>query len=316
MSCPPTHFRRSLTSPSVLKRGLAGPETPGEAGAVIMRISPRGDDTAEQAQRGRTVLRERARTGRRSVTTGTMASGSASRGRGIGGRSRARHGRATVQASEGEPLAADGEAWLDSRAHAVDTDVGMDVVGASGEATGDELLLSLDSPSDYLQLRGPSIPDSWCLTDPTYDKDVGQSLRRPSTFPAPPVFAAASRTHRSRLPPPSPPDPTFAFAEPFDEDEVSPFFSPEYHTARHVSLFGAGGGSSVCTSSTARPQSCRVSYDVPDEYEAWDAAMRCLSEADARADEWLRDGVGGGGGKGRTGAARRRLEMVRMQLGG
>ncbi|EGU12892.1 Transcription termination factor Rho [Rhodotorula toruloides ATCC 204091] len=122
-----------------------------------------------------------------------------------------------------------------------------------------------------------------------------------------------------------------------EDDSPSSFWSPEHQTARHIAHFGAGGGPSSAPSSSApsnrvsshltrRPM--RISYDVPEECEAWRVAQGFVDEALAaprvalqtslvqaqyrQSDAWKEEGSDLFAR--RKDAAAKRLEMVAQQL--
>ncbi|BGP57355.1 hypothetical protein JCM8202_002521 [Rhodotorula sphaerocarpa] len=70
--------------------------------------------------------------------------------------------------------------------------------------------------------------------------------------------------------------PALGLADDADDDPMfSTEFSPERLTARHVSRYGAGGGSEQHIESSMTL--LRISYDVPAEEEAWTAAAAWMA---------------------------------------
>ncbi|BGP31252.1 hypothetical protein JCM10296v2_003016 [Rhodotorula toruloides] len=122
-----------------------------------------------------------------------------------------------------------------------------------------------------------------------------------------------------------------------EDDTPSYFWSPEYQTARHIARFGAGGHPSLASSSLASTtrnswnlsrRARRISYDVPEECEAWTLAQGIVDETSVaprlawqtligekhyrQSDAWKEEGSDLFAR--RKEAAAKRLEMVAQQL--
>ncbi|KAJ8294586.1 hypothetical protein OF846_002414 [Rhodotorula toruloides] len=163
--------------------------------------------------------------------------------------------------------------------------------------------------------RRRSLPLSTSSLPPTID-----ALSPPIS----PLLASSAHSTRSNIP-----------STNEEDDSPSSFWSPEYQTARHVAQFGAGGVScflsrhSTSTSSQLpirRPR--RISYDVPEDGEAWTLAQGIVDEtwtasrlalqtslAQApygQSDAWRAEGSDLFAR--RKEAAAKRLEMVAQQL--
>jgi len=325
MSCPPTHFRRSLTSPSVLK-STASSAAPDEGDRAdlgrrrITRNSPR-EEAQDGAERGRRPARDESmQRGRRSVTAGPLG-GSVARARERGSRTRSGAAGGDELALERWSLSVDLGATDDESLEAGWGSSSRDeVVGAAVNPD----LLPLDLTDAYPSPGSPpSFPPRPLFGPTSYIGHPTPSSRRSSADPShlPLVRPLGLPSPHPR--PCAPPSSLDSVLDAFDSD-WSPLFSPEHCTAAHVSLHGAGGGASPSfpslSTSTASAQPRRLSYDVPDEYDAWDAAARYLDVVGAADVDEERASLDGRGAcavsVGRTAAARRRLEMVRLQLAG
>lgn len=132
---------------------------------------------------------------------------------------------------------------------------------------------------------------------------------------------------------------SYTMPAPDEEDDTpSSFWSPEVQTARHIAQFGAGGGPSSSSTFLSPPSSSstqsvssrprRISYDVPEELEAWMLAQGSDYDADwsgpriaqkspneglyRQSDAWKEEESELYGR--RRSAAAKRLEMVARQL--
>ncbi|GAA5923760.1 hypothetical protein JCM3775_000497 [Rhodotorula graminis] len=325
MSCPPTHFRRSLTSPSVLKSAATRSPAEEEERARVdlgrgrfTRNSGR-EDGREGSERGRRLAREELQRGRRSVTAGPLG-GNAVRARGAGSRRRSAaaapdeqaHERWTLEVARGASV--DGSPRADPAISSRD-----ELVGAAVDPL---LLLPSDLGAAFLSLAPPPFPSFLPHNCSSSNSRPLPSSRHSPVHPSAPTYPSLLQPldfPSSRARTCAAPSRVDAAIETLDSD-WSPLFSPEHCTTLHVSLHGAGGDALPSPSSSisaTSPQPRRLSYDVPDEYDAWEAATRCNIGDEARPDETGAGGAGRGtSAGGRTAAARRRLEMVRVQLAG
>ncbi|BGP47262.1 hypothetical protein JCM10450v2_003114 [Rhodotorula kratochvilovae] len=320
MSCPP-HFRRSTTSPLLPITRAPHAQTPRERDCEVevapgsARAFTRDFEGAEGAdERGRGAQRG-CREGRRSVTTGALC-GSTSRMRGSN-----RAGRGAREWEDEELYG-----WISAGSQAA-----QDEDTWEGEVRALERLdeHALPPPEDYLLEEdlapwlshypgpSPSIPPRLSLATSHVPRRAHEPAARPrslAVLPAPPSPLSVSPSSASW--------PSFSFLDQCteqdntnDEADLSPLFSPEHATFLHIAQHGAGGPRQPSPSLSApdsRAPAPRVSYDVPCEFDAWEAAARFVEEAAGRAERRAEDGHGGA----RADGARRRLERVRMQLGG
>ncbi|BGP39160.1 hypothetical protein JCM10449v2_003098 [Rhodotorula kratochvilovae] len=318
MSCPP-HFRRSTTSPLVPTPGAPHARASREREIDVAPASSRAftrdfgsDEGADE--RGRGAQRGH-REGRRSVTTGALC-GSTSRVRGV-----SRVGRGARE-------------WEDEELYGC---VSAGAEGAQDEDTWEGEVRALERldehalppPEDCLleddfapwlshcPKPSPSIPPTLSLAISRIPGHAHERAAHPRTvavLPAPPSPLSTSPSSTS--------SPSFSFLDRYadqdyndDEADLSPLFSPEHATFLHIAQHGAGGPrrpSPSLSPPDSRAPAPRVSYDVPCEFDAWEAAARFVEEAAGRAERRAEDGHGGA----RADGARRRLERVRMQLGG
>ncbi|BGP23896.1 hypothetical protein JCM10295v2_002797 [Rhodotorula toruloides] len=129
----------------------------------------------------------------------------------------------------------------------------------------------------------------YCVRAPTRHID-SFARQRPLSFPppsSPPTIGALSPPISPSFARPAQPNGFFELSQDEEDDTPSSFWSPEYQTALHLAHFGAGGRAlpsahpapiAISSQHPAR-QPRRISYDVPEEREAWTAAQGIVDEA-------------------------------------